>query len=1751
MALTKISSAGIQTSPSFSGSSTFTGNVNITGVTTFADDLIISSSLPRITLNDTNHESDFDIKNENGSFRIRDLDNPTDRYRINSSGTIHEFFGAADFNSNLTVDGTLNANQLNFGDSNGSSTNIALFGDSNDLKIYHNGSHSIVQETGSGGLLLLGSVVEIGVPSGSEKYFRAVQNGAAELYHNNVKRLETSSVGVSIPENLDVDGQTDLDDVSISGITTVSSQINFGGGTTQLQISNSNDSDINHNESNGSGLRFRINGQTQMVVKTDSISFASNLQHLYTDLIATHSGDTNTRIRFPSDDTFSVETGGSERLRIHNTGLNVTGVATFSASAHISNANGSLFFGAGNETAYGSQGGIGRASTNGFHIADSLVGDLCIGAEGSKRIIFGTKTSTGIGGLLKRVQINADGSAQFHSNLRTTNLKVNSTNAQVDLTSGQASFTRYAAINHFHNNSTSTIHNQIKLAPRNGSTGRIMFSNLIGGTLTERLRIDGTDGIQPITHVIPMNDSSYNLGNISNRWLGVYSDALDVAGDVTISGTLTYEDVTNIDSIGIVTARSGVRVNADGSSSSNYISAGASDDLKIYHNGSDSYITDTGTGDLKIGGATRVDIGNSDLSKLYFRGTNGGGANLYHNNSLKIGTYDSGLNVYGDVTLNDSIIHRDDTNTKIRFPANDTFTVETAGSERFRIKSDGKIGIGVNATNPSFQLQIHESDSTAYAANATVAQLAVGNVNSSSATNAAGIQLFTDGNGRGLVNLSALNNHLNSSADFAIQTRHSATTAERLRIKSSGIVGIGTTNPIAQLDVNVGSSVNALNIEGSEGQLFSVTNNLSSGSIFAVNDITGLPSIDVNADGTIQLAPRGAGELVGIGTTSPTSKLHVVGDTLTTGFSTFRNKVQIKPLTAQTTCLTVGCNDAVRLTYTSANQSYLQSSAHFLSIANNNVIIQRYDTNCTMATFRAGAENSFTWNYVKRLSTSSIGATVFGQLDTTDLNVAGVSTFSDVIVGSGKSIQLPLSSNTTSSPGAIYFGDTFVQGTEGARIYQNTSQNTSFEFYRLFLSGDRFSVKASNGTTAMIEAYPSASLGVSLYNAGSKKLQTTSIGAQIDTTLLLYGAAGNPGRLRLQEGGALSEIMVARNSDNNSFLYFKTEIAGTTATRVMIDESGHFRPNVDSTNDLGINGTRWRNVYADTYYGNGSNLTGITASSLNISSFSADSNKNIFSGGTCSGCNLKTDGDTHTNGCHNIMLGACAGKSMACGDFNVLIGENAGCSLVQGTFGCNALANVFIGRGPGKSAEHGCFSVAIGCGTLESMKGFGCNIAFGRKAGQYTCTGTHNFFAGNYAAKYNCNGQSNIAIGERSISCNTSTTGNNIALGLQAMVGSSTTTNNTGGNNVAIGQYAGRCLTSGANNVFLKSATSGCISGNYNFIVHGGTNFTSGLNNVIFGELAAHKCAVTGSRNFIVGSCAGCAISSGSCNIIFGSNAARTGVLTGSDNIIIGSQAAYAHMSNASCNIIFGRDTAVCLATGQQNIAIGARAGYHLDSGAHNIFIGENAGAYITPVTSGTGNIAIGNDVDVPSPTGDDQLAIGCNNCRWITGNSSFNVTLSGIATVYAATGIVSATSFFGDGSNLTGVGGVAVQSGAPSSANVGDLWYDTDDGRIFVYYNDGNSAQWVDASPNGTPTDLVIEGDLTPATDNSSDLGASNKRWANVYSADLQLSNVGTGGNEVDRSEGSWTIQEGEEDLFLINRRNGKKYKFNLTEVS
>ena len=78
----------------------------------------------------------------------------------------------------------------------------------------------------------------------------------------------------------------------------------------------------------------------------------------------------------------------------------------------------------------------------------------------------------------------------------------------------------------------------------------------------------------------------------------------------------------------------------------------------------------------------------------------------------------------------------------------------------------------------------------------------------------------------------------------------------------------------------------------------------------------------------------------------------------------------------------------------------------------------------------------------------------------------------------------------------------------------------------------------------------------------------------------------------------------------------------------------------------------------------------------------------------------------------------------------------------------------------------------------------------------------------------------------------------------------------------------------------------------------------------------------------------------------------------------------------------------------------------------------------------------------------------------------------------------------------------------------------------------------------------LTTGDDLVPQTNNAQDLGSTSLRWRNIYTNDLNLSNEGST-NSVDNTWGNYTIQEGESDLFLINNRSGKKYKFNLTEVS
>ena len=95
------------------------------------------------------------------------------------------------------------------------------------------------------------------------------------------------------------------------------------------------------------------------------------------------------------------------------------------------------------------------------------------------------------------------------------------------------------------------------------------------------------------------------------------------------------------------------------------------------------------------------------------------------------------------------------------------------------------------------------------------------------------------------------------------------------------------------------------------------------------------------------------------------------------------------------------------------------------------------------------------------------------------------------------------------------------------------------------------------------------------------------------------------------------------------------------------------------------------------------------------------------------------------------------------------------------------------------------------------------------------------------------------------------------------------------------------------------------------------------------------------------------------------------------------------------------------------------------------------------------------------------------------------------------------------------------------------------------IRYKDND--HFMDFRTNGSDR-LRIDsnGHISPSADNAQDLGSSSKRWRNLYTTDLHLSNEG-GENEVDGTWGDWTLQEGENKIFMINNRTGKKYSLKM----
>ncbi|MEC8551094.1 MAG: hypothetical protein VXY93_11405, partial [Pseudomonadota bacterium] len=220
----------------------------------------------------------------------------------------------------------------------------------------------------------------------------------------------------------------------------------------------------------------------------------------------------------------------------------------------------------------------------------------------------------------------------------------------------------------------------------------------------------------------------------------------------------------------------------------------------------------------------------------------------------------------------------------------------------------------------------------------------------------------------------------------------------------------------------------------------------------------------------------------------------------------------VKPPTVSSSRIKLGYNEQMKISVSSANQNVIQSTAAYLQIASNNINLSRQDTNLHMARFLAGQQCKLTYNYIDRIATSGVGATVYGQFDTTNLNIAGVSTFTGNIDANG---DLDVDGHTNLDNVSIAGVTSVASLTSGRVVTAGTggklqdSNNLTFDGTNLFVSG----INVTGGGATSI-------LGADIVTRNLKATGlSTFVGqsefdgnAKFDSTITAGGSAGTNGQ---------------------------------------------------------------------------------------------------------------------------------------------------------------------------------------------------------------------------------------------------------------------------------------------------------------------------------------------------------------------------------------------------------------------------------------------------------------------------------------------------------------------------------------------------------------------------------------------------------------------------------------------------------------
>ena len=333
------------------------------------------------------------------------------------------------------------------------------------------------------------------------------------------------------------------------------------------------------------------------------------------------------------------------------------------------------------------------------------------------------------------------------------------------------------------------------------ATGGIKITETAGGNFL-KFDVDGTadeatvgmDATDLIISVDPTNaraNSDFIIKNDGTETFRIASNGVATfAGEITANGGIALGD-------------------------NDKATFGAGDDLAIYHDGSNSYIDEVGTGDLLIRGGADIKLQNSVGSRTYATFTNSGDAQIYHNNALKLATTATGIDVTGVITTDG-----------ITSSAPMTITTADNAAQITLISTDADASVGplIDLTRDSASPaaddtlgRIRFRGEDANGAITAYAQI-TGQISSTSAGAVDGqvqFQTMRGGVQKLSLNLNATEAVFNeSSEDYDFRVESDGNTHALFVEGSSGDVGIGIADPTQRLHIaDVGSCV--VIIEGS------------------------------------------------------------------------------------------------------------------------------------------------------------------------------------------------------------------------------------------------------------------------------------------------------------------------------------------------------------------------------------------------------------------------------------------------------------------------------------------------------------------------------------------------------------------------------------------------------------------------------------------------------------------------------------------------------------------------------------------------------------------------------------------------------------------------------------------------------------------------------------------------------------------------------------------------------------------------